>query len=145
MNIRSTLMLLTIVLFSLTALSPSAEGQQKLTKTQVSIAYTNIAVQMKTFATALDMYKSDKGSYPKSLSAIYPDYLKSPDKNAVKDKFFDYLPSKDGKSFVLSFNQGGPPGIQVPAGYPRYDSTKGALEFMPGIKSLTEFVDKIVP
>lgn|GEM_PF-3014063 len=145
MNIRSKIISAMIVLFSLIALSPPAGGQQKLTKGQVSIAYTNITVQMKTFATALDMYKSDKGSYPQSLSAIYPSYLKSPDNNPVKDKFFDYHPSKDGKSFVLSFNQGGPPGIQVPTGYPRYDSTKGAVEYMPGIKSLTEFVDKIVP
>ncbi|MDQ7826994.1 MAG: hypothetical protein RDV48_29630 [Candidatus Eremiobacteraeota bacterium] len=119
-----------------------ARCEEKLAPAQIMMAYTNISVQMKNLACALDMYKTDNKRYPGSLSQIYPTYLKKPS-DTMKDSYFTYLPSQNGQSFQLQFNQGAPPGVKVPGGYPRYDSTKAAIEYMPGITDFEAFLRKI--
>jgi len=144
MNLRAFLLVSMIMVFSIAALSFPAAAQDKVGKNQIVIAYTNISSQMMMLSTGLEMYKTDKGAYPQSLSALYPTYLKTPN-TVMKDSYFDYTTSKNGGAFTLSFNQGSPPGIKMPSGYPRIDSTKGVVEYLPGITSFSVFIDKICP
>ncbi|MGV8124497.1 MAG: hypothetical protein AB2L14_32515 [Candidatus Xenobiia bacterium LiM19] len=92
---------------------------------------------LKSISVALEMYAADKrGRYPDSLRKLMPQYLRTmPRYYSAKGEFgFNsaYRLANNGKSYVLTCNEGAFTGINVPAGYPRYTPEKG-IEMKPGV------------
>lgn len=54
---------------------------------------------------ALEQYRADKGSYPKTLSELIPEYLAV---NPLTTEVQDFSYSKNGESYSLSFHYLGP-------------------------------------
>lgn len=62
------------------------------------ILVTNIASDLKNIYTAAQMFKIDKGRYPKSLSELSPNYLRAEKRHA------GFVYTSNGKSFECKLN-----------------------------------------
>ena len=114
-----------------------AEEPKPLTGQQKLIALVNIVSAMKNIDTALYMYKTDNKAYPPTSDKILGKYLK--DSKNTRDMLasFNYVVSRDHKSYELSFNQYD--WLQkvkmdkIPKGYPKLRSKTGKVEIQPGV------------
>lgn len=138
-NLKKTIfgILIFTVFLSFCVTVSCAEEQKTLTHRQKLVELVNIASDMRNINTALYMYKADHETYPPTLNKLLVENLKDTRETRELLTSFDYVVSKDGKSYELSFNRHDwfkkVKMDKIPKGYPRLLSKVGKVELQPGV------------
>ncbi|MDQ7821388.1 MAG: serine/threonine-protein kinase [Candidatus Eremiobacteraeota bacterium] len=87
---------------------------------------------LKSIATALDMYQSHEGKYPLKLRQITPHYLEDlPRCPAADSGRYGYCRTKALDHFIVYCKGRNHEKAEINADYPQYDSVKGLIENRP--------------
>lgn len=103
--------------------SPSANGDNSIDADTRYLIVRSRLLQAE-LATALELYRVDKGRYPDSIKDLKPAYAKYLPADPFSGNDFAYQPATDKKSYQL---RGSGPDIKTPNSTVRYDPTNGTL------------------